>query len=126
MQISTKCKAVGKYKEQFKNTGLLLENVNGQEAWVDFPGQLSYKDYKGKLIVGEIEQNERGYWVGKFTTGQPASAPSGSYTPDNKDRLIVAQVVYKAMMTKLGVMDEEDLTNHADMIMRVGSQQPRM
>ena len=69
-------KAVGKYKEQFKSTGLLLV-VDGNEFWSDFPGQLSYKDWKEKTISVDIAQNAKGYWSGKIA-GQESSSPFGS------------------------------------------------
>lgn len=69
-------KAVGKYKEQFKSTGLLLV-VNGNEFWSDFPGQLNYKEWKEKDISINITQNEKGYWSGMIV-GQQDAGPSGA------------------------------------------------
>ncbi len=75
MKVTSMCKAVGKYKEQFKCTGLLLESVEGTETWVDIEGNLNYKDYKGKQVTVDIQRNSKGYWGGTFAGGQQSPAP---------------------------------------------------
>lgn len=77
MQITAKCKAVGKYKDKFNSTGVLLE-WNG-ETWVDLPGQLNWKDYKDKNLALDVEQNDKGYWSGTMTnTFASQSTPSAA------------------------------------------------
>lgn len=121
---------VGKYKEKFKQTGLLI-NDGATEFWCNFPGNLGWKQYKDKQINVDVAQNRDGYWEGTIAgphPQQPSSrAPQGNRGPHqpsgNKDRLIVTQVVYKALVVE-GQCDEENLIRDVDMIMRVGSGQP--
>ena len=80
MKVTSMCKAVGKYKEQFRCTGLLLESVEGAETWVDIEGQLNYKDYKGKQVTVDIQRNSKGYWGGTFA-GQQSPAPPLQQAP---------------------------------------------
>ncbi len=84
------CKAVGKYKEKFRTTGLLLL-VDGVERWVDIPGQLNWKQYKENNVgVTNMTQNDKGYWSGELEgastgQGQPPQN-SSSYTPPSQER----------------------------------------
>ncbi len=107
-------KAVGKYKDQFNQTGLLLDAGKG-EFWANFPGSLAWKDYKGKRIDVNLTQDGKGYWSGTFAdqntsqgqqqaAGAPntqnTSQPAPSAANCSKDELIVRQVVYKEVIGK--------------------------
>ncbi len=76
------CKAVGKYKDKFNQTGLLLV-VDGQDRWCDFPGQLNWKDYKDKVVDVDMSQNEKGYWHGAFM-GQALQGQTPNYQPPDQ------------------------------------------
>ncbi len=80
MKITSICKAVGKYKEQYNQTGLLLADVEGAETWVSIEGQLNYQDYKNKQVTVDIRQNTKGYWDGTLVGGQQ-NAPQGASRP---------------------------------------------
>ena len=71
--ITGNVKAVGKYKDKFNSTGLLVQSANG-EVWVDVPGQLNWKDYKDKNISISASQNDKGYWSGTIS-GQSNQQP---------------------------------------------------
>ncbi len=74
------CKAVGKYKDKFNQTGLLLV-VDGQDRWCDFPGQLGWKQYKDKIVDVDMSQNEKGYWHGAFVGQQASQEQPPNYQP---------------------------------------------
>ena len=78
MKITSMCKAVGKYKEQYKQTGLLLESIEGVETWVNIEGQLNYQDYKNKEVTVDIQRNSKGYWAGKLVGSQQNTQQGGS------------------------------------------------
>jgi hypothetical protein len=69
MQVTTKIIAVGKHKPKFNQTGVLISK-DGDDTWVDMPGNLSWKDYKDKTFTMNIAQNDKGYWHGTFDGGQ--------------------------------------------------------
>jgi hypothetical protein len=100
-QITAKCKAVGKYKDKFNSTGLLLE-WNG-DTWVDLPGQLNWKDYKEKTLTLEVQQNDKGYWSGNlantFSGGSqsPQNAPQQPSNGDRDDHIQFAQALNLAV-----------------------------
>jgi len=119
-QVKAMCKGVGKYKDKFNTTGLLLDAGKG-EFWADIKGKLNYRDYKNKEVEVDITKNAKGYWGGTVVGQTRESSPSGT---DDKDRLIVAQVVYKALSERDEVT-EDKLSLDVDMIMRIGSNTPR-
>lgn len=63
MQVTTEIIAVGKYKDKFQSTGVMLNTGNG-DFWVDIKGNLDWKQYKGNTYTFEINQNSKGYWGG--------------------------------------------------------------
>ncbi len=71
MQYTAEIIAVGKYKEQFKSTGVLINTGSG-DFWVDIQGQLDWKRYKGNKYTFDISQNDKGYWGGTIVGDTPA------------------------------------------------------
>lgn len=98
-----------------------------------FCGQIGSKSQTypmniGENIIVEMTNTQHGVRFKKINPqyqqptqqGQPAQQQQTYHpAPNNKDRLIVAQVVYKALAASTGV-NEQLLTQHVDMIMRVG------
>ena len=94
MKITSMCNAVGKYKGQYKQTGLLLADVEGAETWVNIEGQLNYQDYKDKQVTVDIRQNAKGYWAGTLVGGQQntqqgTSQPRQGQQPDTSRDLAI-------------------------------------
>ncbi len=90
MQYTAEIIAVGKYKEQFKSTGVLI-NVGSGDFWVDIQGQLDWKRYKGNTYTFDISQNDKGYWGGVIVGDTPAptqqpqqGASQPAQRPDNR------------------------------------------
>ena len=75
--------------------------------------EVSQSDYGPKLK----RHRETAWQGGGQGGGQRGSKP-------NIDRLIVAQVVYKAILEKGIEVVEADIVRHVDMIMRIGAGQP--
>ncbi len=128
MKTRAMVKGVGKFKAKFNQTGFLLDAGKG-EFWANMPGNLSYKDYKDKEFTFDLAQDDKGYWSGTIEGG--GAATGGDSRPaGNKDRLIVAQVVYKRLADKFDTMHEFDVylmgnlkvfKRHIDAIMQAGS-----
>ena len=89
--------------------------ANGQEITVTVtPGEHGNKLKK----INPQYANQGGQTSGGQSSGGAQSRP-------NKDRLIVAQVVFKEMCSRaIDEVNEGNITNYVDMIMRVGSGQP--
>jgi hypothetical protein len=109
------------------NEEIDFENCFGKTALTD--------DDIGKTMTFALTAGQEGYygWVDSYTAyeqkpkpapprrGQQASPQAPKYANGNKDRLIVTQVVYKAMMEKHGVCDKQVLVRDVEMIMEVGT-----
>lgn len=85
--------AVGKYKEKFNQTGLLIDAGQG-EFWANFPGALNWKDYKDKRIDVELTQDGKGYWSGTIGgqggsqgSSQPRQAPKTAPRDYDKENI---------------------------------------
>ena len=92
-------------------------------------GQIGAKSQAYPLTVGqditvEMTTTQHGVRLKKINAQYAGQDGQGGGRPasGNKDRLIVAQVVFKAMSDAGGV-NEQLLTENVDMIMRVGSGQ---
>ena len=97
-------------------------------------GEIGSKSEMYPLNVGDeinftTKQTDHGVKIKKvspeYAGGGGQSAPSGQSggrpSSGNKDRLIVAQVVYKAQMEKNGSVTADKLAFDVDMIMTVGT-----
>lgn len=91
-----------------------------------------YDDKEGQpqlKLVGKVINSQQGQQ--SPPSQQTQQAPKQTY-PSNKDRLIVAQVVYKALCDKFGLLDDFDVwfagnqkifSRHIESIMRAGREQ---
>jgi hypothetical protein len=128
-QITAKVKAVGKYKDKFNSTGLLLE-WNG-ETWVDVKGQLNWKDYKDKTLTLDVEQNNKGYWSGSLSNtfgGQQSTpqtqqnAPQQAQDKPDWDKIaegkVMCNVICSAIQSnQMQCTDMNDAKMYTDLIM---------
>ena len=112
MKMNALVKAVGKYKDKFKTTGLLLETPQG-EFWADVPGNLDYKKYKGKSFDFDLEQNEKGYWRGKFVGG----TPSGGGCSGGEDKNRSFAMSYAKDLVVAGKLNISELVGGANKIL---------
>ena len=124
-----------KYKESFENKygttycfDLAIES--GGEMLIGTINSKSqrYPMAEGAEISVEVTDSPHGRKFKKFNAqyakSDVQSPPSGNSAYGNKDRLIVTQVVYKAMMGLVQDIEESQLIADVDMIMRVGENKP--
>ena len=118
---------------------------NGTNGWINtftmtiqgptaqVTGEIGSKKAPYPLVPGQeitvtAEQTQYGMKFKKINpqySGGGQRGGGGQQSSPNINRLIVAQVAYKAIMEHdEAVIDEERLTRHVDMIMRVGEGKP--
>ncbi len=111
MRAKLMCIGVGKYKEKYKSTGLLLDGGKG-EFWADIQGNLNWKDYKDKEVEVDIKKDNKGYWKGSLVGGGASS--SGE---DVRGKCL-CQVICAAIASKqIKCEDEQDINYWTDVMM---------